>query len=227
MRVLTIAAAVPVDIDRDDARSAARRELTRAEYQADQPSLIERVARWVMDFLSGLLDRASGASPGGYAGLVVLLLLIVVAVVAIRLKVGPLARAGKAQESLFLGAALTAADHRRAAEGHAGAGRWDEALRERLRALIRDLEERGLLDPRPGRTADEAARDAGAALPSYAADLRAAAVAFDDVWYGGRPATRAAYHQVTVLDEALRRTRPSAQAKVMAGTGAAFAEPPQ
>ena len=225
MQVLSLAAAVPVDISRDDARSAARRELARQEYQADQPSLTERAARWVMDFLGDLLDRASGASPGGYAGLVVMLLLLVAAVVAIRLKVGPLARAGRAEDTLFVGATLTAAEHRRAAEGHATAGRWDEALRERLRALIRDLEERGLLDPRPGRTADEAARDAGAALPSYAGDLRDAAVAFDDVWYGGRPATREAYQQVTVLDEALRRARPSDVGVV--GAAAGFSEPPR
>src|SRR4051812_41899551 len=117
MHVLSLAAAVPVDIGRDAARAAARRELARAEYQADQPSLVERVARRVMDFLGDLLDRASGASPGGYAGLVVMLLLLAVAIVAIRLKVGPLARAGRAEESLFLGATLTAAEHRRAAEG--------------------------------------------------------------------------------------------------------------
>jgi Domain of unknown function (DUF4129) len=47
-----------------------------------------------------------------------------------------------------------------------------------------------LLDPGPGRTADEAAAAAGAAVPSCAASLRQAAQVFDEIWYGGRAATR-------------------------------------
>ena len=62
-----------------------------------------------------------------------------------------------------------------------------------MRAIVRSLEERTLLDPRPGRTADEAAAEAGRPLPRHADRLRAAARTFDDVTYGGRTADEAAY----------------------------------
>ena len=64
-----------------------------------------------------------------------------------------------------------------------------------MRAIVRSLEERALLDPRPGRTADEAAAEAGRALPAHADRLRAAARDFDDVTYGGRTATGTGVHR--------------------------------
>ena len=85
---------------------------------------------------------------------------------------------------------LDAAEHRRRADGFAGEGRFAEAVRERMRAIVRELETRGVLEPRPGRTADEVAREAGALVPAVAPDLRTAATVFDEVWYGGRPAPR-------------------------------------
>ena len=66
-------------------------------------------------------------------------------------------------------AELDAAGHRAAAEALAAQGHLAEAVRERLRAVVRALEERGVLDPRPGRTSGEVARDAGAAAPALAA----------------------------------------------------------
>ena len=43
-------------------------------------------------------------------------------------------------------------------ESYARLRRFDEAVRERMRGLVRGLEERAVLEPRPGRTAGEAAR---------------------------------------------------------------------
>jgi hypothetical protein len=69
-------------------------------------------------------------------------------------RTGPLARRGPQREALFAGSAvLTAQAHRELAEAAAGEGRWADAVRERLRAVVRELESRGALDPRPGRTA--------------------------------------------------------------------------
>ncbi|WP_188307200.1 DUF4129 domain-containing protein, partial [Streptomyces sp. CBMA123] len=61
---------------------------------------------------------------------------------------------------------------------------------------------------RPGRTADEAAAEAGRALPEHAAALAAAARAFDDVAYGERTADQAAYRLLLDLDRTLERSRP-------------------
>lgn len=77
-----------------------------------------------------------------------------------------------------------------------------------MRALVRSLEERTLLDIRPGRTADEAATEAGRALPEHAAALAAAARTFDDIAYGERTADQDAYRLLHELDRTLERTRP-------------------
>ena len=97
-----------------------------------------------------------------------------------------------------------AARHRRDAELAAAAGDWAEAIRERFRAVIGTLDERGLLPERADRTADEAARDAGAVLPGRGEALTAAARAFDEVEYGEYIGTAAGYAVITEVDEAVR-----------------------
>ena len=72
-----------------------------------------------------------------------------------------------------------------------------------------------MLDPVPGRTATELARDAGRALPDLAAELLRAAEAFNDVTYGERPGTEPAYRMIADLDDHLRHhtaARPQAVA---------------
>jgi hypothetical protein len=199
--------AVPVELGREAARDAAREELSRPVYQEARPGLSQRALQWLYEHIVELLDNVGNASPGGYAGVIVIVLLIVAAIVAVRLKVGPFGKTRRTEEALFVGGPRSAAEHRRAADAHAAAGEWAEAVRERLRAVIRSLEERALLDPRPGRTADEAAVEAGTALPECAASLRAAARVFDEIWYGGREASGASDQVVRDLDEQVRTSR--------------------
>ena len=201
-------ASVPVDLGRDEAAQLAREELAKQVYRDAGPGLVERLVRWLLEQAGRLLDGAAGVSPGGYSGLVVVLLLVAAAVVAVRLKVGPLGRRAAREEALFVGRTRTAAQHRAAADAHAAAGAWAEAVRERLRAVVRSLEQRAVLDERAGRTADEAAADAGRALPSCAVGLRAAAVLFDEIWYGGRPAGPESYAALRDLDAQVQATRP-------------------
>ena len=108
-----------------------------------------------------------------------------------RCRVGPLRTAATADRWCSSGAARSAAEHRADAERAAAAGDWEEAVRQRFRALVRALEERDVLDERPGRTADEAAAEAARSMPASAAELAWAARQFDDVAYGGRHATQA------------------------------------
>lgn len=204
---MTLPLAVPVELGRDAAREAASQELSRQVYQQARPSLSERVLQWLYEHIAALLDNVGSASPGGYAGVIVIVLLVVAAVVAVRLKVGPFGKAGRTEDALFVGGPRSAGEHRRAADAHAAAGEWAEAVRERLRAVIRSLEERALLDPRPGRTADEAAVEAGAALPECAGPLRSAARVFDEIWYGGRVASAESDRMLRDLDEQVRTSR--------------------
>lgn len=201
-------ASVPVELGREEATRLAREELSKEIYRAHRPGLVRRLLGWIIDQAGELLDKVAGASPGGHAGLVVLALLLVVGVVAVRLKVGPIGRRAATDPALFSGRPRTAAEHRAAADTHAARGEWADAVRERLRAVVRTLEERAVLDERPGRTADEAAAEAGAAMPSCAGDLRRAARLFDDVWYGGRPAGPDSDAALRAVDEKVRTARP-------------------
>lgn len=197
---------VPVEISREDAQRLARLELVKPEYTRQDESVVARILRWIGERVSDALDAASGVSPLAWLGLLGLAILVVLAVVAIRRRTGALSRSSS--DPLFEGRERSAEDHRRESERLADAGAFAEAVRERLRAIVRDLQERGIVEDLPGRTADEIARDAGAALPAAAADLRSAARLFDDIWYGGRTADKAAYDRLVEVERVVRDARP-------------------
>ncbi|MFJ3924996.1 DUF4129 domain-containing protein [Streptomyces sp. NPDC090022] len=200
--------APPVTTPRGPAREAAERELSKPMYHENDPSLLDRAMRRFWEWVDDLFSAASGATPGGATGLVVIVLAIVLIIGLLWWRLGtPKGLAGTAGD-LFDDRVRSAADHRAAADAHAAAGRWTEAVQERMRAVVRSLEERTLLDPRPGRTADEAAAEAALALPDHTADLRAAARTFDDVTYGGRTADAATYGRLRDLDLTLERAKP-------------------
>ena len=199
----------PVTTPREPARRAAEDELSDPLYHRDDPGPVERAADWLWHKLGDLLGTAVDAAPGGVVGLTVILVGVVVLLTALWMRLGTPHRGKRAAApALFEERPRRAADHRRAAEAHAAAGRWSEAVQERMRALVRALEERALLDPRPGRTADESAGEAGRVLPAHAEALRAAAVDFDEVTYARRTADEAAYTRMRTLDDAVSRTAP-------------------
>lgn len=201
---------VPVEIGRDDARRAAAAELADPGYAAAQPSVLSRVFSWIGDRITALLDGISNTVPGGIFGLLVLLVVVIVLVVVIRLKAGKLGRSASQGFRVFDGRSRSADEYRSAAEAAALRGDFDEAVRERFRAVVRALEQRALLEERSGRTADEAAADAGKLLPGCAEQLREGAIAFDDVHYGDRTATEDGYRRLVDLDERCRAERPVA-----------------
>ena len=71
----------------------------------------------------------------------------------------------------------------------AAAGRYAEAVRERLRAVVRDLIERGVLPYSPGWTVTELAAAAARVRPPLAEPLSGGVAVFSEIWYGLRPAT--------------------------------------
>ncbi|MFC4609334.1 DUF4129 domain-containing protein [Streptomyces maoxianensis] len=199
---------VPVDTPRIPAREAAERELSKPMYHENDPSLLQRALNRFWDWVGGIFDAASGATPGGPVGLLVVVLLVIGLIAALWWRLGTPRRTPGTADSLFDDSPRSASEHRAAAEAHAAAGRWNQAVQERMRAIVRSLEERTLLDPRPGRTADEAAAEAGRSLPGHADGLRASAREFDDVAYGGRTADRQAYLRLRDLDLELERAKP-------------------
>ncbi|MEV7781828.1 DUF4129 domain-containing protein [Kitasatospora sp. NPDC088351] len=204
------AGGAPVTVGRDPARDAARDELLNADYHRHDPSLQQRILDWIADRIGDALDAISGNGTTGTTGLVLFLVVAVLIGAALWWRLGAPKRAVRTTLGVYGTAGpRTAAQHRADAERHAAAGQWTEAVRERMRALVRALEERALLDARPGRTADEAAAEAGRALPEHAAALTAAAVVFDDIAYGERTADQAAYRLLRDLDQTLERARPA------------------
>nr|WSZ20902.1 DUF4129 domain-containing protein [Streptomyces canus] len=198
----------PLTTPRDPAREAARRELSKRMYHENDPSWFQRALNAFWDWVDKLFNAASSATPGGSLGLVVVIAAILLIVGALWWRLGTPHRGPASSAALFDDRPRSAADHRAAAEAHAAQGHWNQAVQERMRAIVRSLEERALLDIRPGRTADEAVAEAGRALPSHTDRLRSAARDFDDVTYGGRAATEQSYHRIAELDRDLERTKP-------------------
>jgi hypothetical protein len=163
----------------------------------------------VLDWLSRI-DWPVAPMSGAQLGITVALVAAVVLLIA-WLVAGPV-RLGRERvrsaEVLDSDDARTAAQMRAAADAAASSGDWRTASVERFRAVVRSLEERVIIEPRPGRTAQEAAADAGVRLPDQAAGLRSGADLFDGVEYGDRVATAADDADLRALDAAVTAARP-------------------
>ncbi|HEX6352867.1 DUF4129 domain-containing protein [Actinophytocola sp.] len=203
---------MPVEVDPDAAREAAARELADPAYAAAEPSFPQQVFERIGRFLGDVLSAVGDVAPGGLVGAMILLLLAVVVFIVIRLRVGPLARSLRS-DVVTVDRGRSSEDYRQAAEAARDRGDLGTAVRERFRAIVRELDGRGVLDERSGRTVDEIAAQAGQRLPHRASELRAAATLFDDVVYGGHPPTEAGYDAVAALDTALQAERPAMAAR--------------
>lgn len=212
-----------IDIDSDAAHDAAQRELQKPIYP--KPGLTERLLEWINELLYRLADSGSRL-PGGWFTICVLLILLVVGIiVAIRIARRTMRTDRGGRYALFGEQELSAAEHRATAEQCAAVGDWAVAIRHRLRAVARELEDARVLDAIPGRTATELARDAGKAMPALVTELTMAATAFNDVTYGERPGTEAAYRMVAQLDDHVRfKTATSSGAAPAATPSTGWAE---
>jgi uncharacterized protein DUF4129 len=197
-----------IDVDRDAAHLAAQTELGRPIYS--KASAGQQFIDWINEQIYRLLQKTASIPGGWFTTTVLLILLAVAVVVAIHMARRTMRTRRGRDYLLFEAAQLTAAQHRATAESYAAEGNWTAAIRHRLRAVARQLEETGVLNPAPGRTANELASDAGAALPHLAGELSQAATAFNDVTYGEQPGTRAAYQMIADLDDHLRSRSPAA-----------------
>jgi Domain of unknown function (DUF4129) len=178
-----------------------------ARHELGEMSFLQRVVDW----LSRLFSNAANAVPGGWFGLIALAVIAVLAMTAVVFWIRPARSRRDRAGSVLDGASMTARDYRRAAERLAADGDYAGAIVETVRAIAADLDERDILPPRPGRTADELAAEAGRELPSLAADLRTVTRLFDDIRYGDRAANLAGYQLVSRVDADVRAARPTAR----------------
>lgn len=105
-----------------------------------------------------------------------------------------------------------AAELAASADALAAQGRYREAVRERLRAIVRELVERGIVDSRPGWTVTELAQMAARTLPPAAPPLAAASDIFSRIWYGQRAAGPADDAAMREHAAAVRATLPAVRA---------------
>jgi hypothetical protein len=188
-------------IGRRAARQLARHELAETGFW-------QRVVDWFARLLNGS-SRASFV-PGGWFGLIALAVLAVLTIAVVLAWTRP-GRPRRSAAPVLGRETKSAAEHRREAERLAAAGAYAAAIIEGVRVIAADLDEREILPPGPGRTADELAREAGRELPALAADLRTVSRLFDDVRYGDLDGTQSGYALVSQVGANVRAARPGGQ----------------
>ena len=178
-----------------EVRDATERILAGPEFEDDR-SLLERVADWVVDRLSDLLDAFDGAGSGaGVLGAIVQLLLVAAIGAVLFFAVRALVRAVRARSSVgadddgdgvtvVLGVPGDPASLRSAMEEAEQAGRWRDALLARYRFVVASLVADGVLADLPGRTTGEYQREFAEVRPEQSTTFGAATRAFEAAYYG-------------------------------------------
>jgi predicted alpha/beta hydrolase family esterase len=193
--------------DAETAREWARAELDSPAYQSGE-SWADRIGSAISDFIAELFSVDEGGSVP-VVGIVILLVIVGAVIAAVLLIAKPMIDQRRRRESIVLEEDhRSTAQIRKAAELAATNQDWDLAVLERFRAIISAMEDRVIIDERKGRTAYEAARDGGLALPNCASGLAAASLTFDEVCYGHRPAEATDYDSLTLLDEQVAKATP-------------------
>ena len=179
---LIVAADAPATPGAQEAREAAEAELAKPVYHPVS-DLLDKLWQWLIEHLDP--TTAIPGIPPLLSGLIVLLVLVtcVVLLVVLLRRFRPVGRSRRASGRLF-DDERDARALARAADAAAERGDWDTAVVERFRAIIRSLDERGLIEDYPGMTAHEAAALASSALGALGGELTRAAVLFDAVRYG-------------------------------------------
>jgi hypothetical protein len=199
---------IPIRIGGEEARRRAVDELAKAKYGglpdwADEllnrlGRVLDRIVEAALRFVFGSAGGGAGVSPG----FVIAVVLLLVAIGLVVWKVGlPRWRRHSRDAAVNLDASVPAADYRQLAGKHAEHSDWQAAIRDRFRALVRELEVRTILDVRPARTAWEAAYAASRLLPGCREELRTAAEDFSAVMYGERRADETLYRRMADIDD--------------------------
>lgn len=199
---------VPVDPEPPEATEWLIEELAKPVYQAAQPTLFDRVAKAIGDWLDSLQFGSVEGPPALGLGFVVVLVAAALVVAFLIFGMPRLNRRSTVAGALFGDDDdRTAARIRQDAEAAARRGDFGTAIAETFRAIARGLAERAILATSPGTTAHDFAARAGRAFPALAERLAGSAVAFDDVRYLGREGSEEQYRAIAALEADLRSAR--------------------
>lgn len=206
--IAALPADVPVDPDAPDATQWLIDELSKAPYQAAQPTLFDRIAKAISDWIASLQLGAAQGPPALGLGLVIVLVVAALVTAFLIFGLPRLNRRSRVTGSLFGDEdARTAARIRQDAERAAAAGDYSTAVVEMFRAIARGLAERTLVTTSPGTTARDFAARAGGTFPDLADRLAVSATAFDGVRYLDRTGSRDEYEAIAELERDLRAAK--------------------
>ncbi|GLI30894.1 MULTISPECIES: DUF4129 domain-containing protein [Brachybacterium] len=204
----------------DEARERILEELAKDEYD-DSPGFVAWLLGAIEDWLARMVDGVDGSSAMQTVIAVLLALVLAAVVVLVLRRTGLLRRSPALAVDAALDAepVLSGEELRGAARDAIDAGRTDDGTVLALRALVRDLEERTLLDVATGMTAHEAATRAALTFPDLRGRLQRGADAFDTAAYsvrsvGGKPA-----EDMLRLAEYIAETSPDLSALEQAEAG--------
>jgi hypothetical protein len=204
--------APPLDPTSHHAHDQLQHELSKAEYQAARPSLLDYIRQWLENLFRSFNPKVSTNGVPSVNLLPIVIVVIVVVVLVIAFLVFGLPRINR--RSKVVGSLFGDEDERdstalrRAAERAAAASDWPTAIEEEFRSIARGLAERTVVMTFPGTTAHGFAVRAAASFPDYEPQLRSAADSFDGVRYLGTPGSENEFTAVSELEKALRAARP-------------------
>ena len=159
----------PATPDASQAREAAERELSKPAY-AEKTDPLSAAWHWITHHVD-LGAMIPGVPPWLSATIVLLALTVPIVVIGAMARRLTIARISGDPRGLLFEDDRDAAALANDADLAADRGDFAAAVVDRFRAIIRSLDERGLLEDYPGLTAHEAAGLAASAIPALATDL--------------------------------------------------------
>jgi hypothetical protein len=201
-----MAAEPPVLPGSDEARRWAVEELSKSEYREAAPGWLDGLWQNLLDWLRSLDGSGMDATPAAPLIGVAIAVVIAVAIILVRPRLNAGSR--RSDDVFDADSTFSATDYRARAAAAAAAGEWGEAVVDCFRAMVRTAEDRNVLDARPGRTADEVARELAGPFAAEARRLGWAARTFDGIRYGHEATDGDAYEAMQALDAALQSLKP-------------------
>lgn len=182
--------------------------LARPEFAGAQPRWWERILQWIFDLWARLVEAVGGGGRGSVIGSVVLLAVVVAVLLIVLRMTRTMRRDPGVDPAMDAGIGRTPREWVDEALEHEAAGRWQDAVRCRYRALLADLAAAGLVEEIAGRTSGEYLAAVRSDVPAAAEPFEEVTRRFESAWYG---------HDETTADGVQAFT--AAAARVVAAAG--------
>lgn len=192
--------------DDDEARKLLTERVD--SYEVDGSlSLWERFLRWLNEALSLNVDSS------GAGGIIIVILLIVAVAILLFLLIRyfrPSVSPTAAREPDLVDSSITAEQYLASAQRYLASGDLGQAYVHAYRSIVRDAQQRQLVEVTPSTTATTFGWTMGAILPNHRHAIDQAASTFNQVVYGSMTPTPDAVDTVMQLAQSLQTAQPQA-----------------